>query len=619
MKKNVTKAKFNFNGRTLYDLLGGENIETDSIAIAEQIKNSRDANATDVTIDFSKMEENIITITDNGQGMSLEEIHDNWLTIGTSSKINDSAKLGGKGVGRFSLFRLADKISIKTSKENITYNFTIDKKSLEKNSLSDINIFQEYTNKKLGTQITLTELSKTINLYEIERGIENLVHPEHNKIHKIIYPDSYQQKDYLSPRKFLDQAPFHAVAIIEGMNIKEYKFNCLIKGETYYTNNQINNNFLSTLNKTLSMNFANNINLGEIKIEIYNFFFDRPFLSWHKGIEQTKIKNEMLEAYQGISVYRNGYKIFGHGEEDWLKLAELRLKRPGDNIDNKSTYGLVTLDPVCSISLKEKTNREGFIKSPEYTYFHETVLCIVKQVGADRRESIRNIRKLIKGNPVQPIGIRYNPDQTKKLNKAEKTVQLNNENETKKTKQTSKTDEAKNTGKTVENYPKDNNTSQTIKTDFTEQPGKKDATKKPNPVSPNKIIDISFGYSEETPHKIKDIIEELKRITNKNINSQALLLRCLIDISTQYYQTKNDIDIKKNNLPGNIRIVLNTFSDNKLLDLKAINRVRQSINKENTLQYFNGVAHDYNYRANFSDLVEIWNTFEPYITACIKP
>ena len=128
MKKNVTKAKFNFNGRTLYDLLGGENIETDSIAIAEQIKNSRDANATDVTIDFSKMEENIITITDNGQGMSLEEIHDNWLTIGTSSKINDSAKLGGKGVGRFSLFRLADKISIKTSKENITYNFTIDKK-----------------------------------------------------------------------------------------------------------------------------------------------------------------------------------------------------------------------------------------------------------------------------------------------------------------------------------------------------------------------------------------------------------------------------------------------------------------------------------------------------------
>jgi len=111
----------------------------------------------------------------------------------------------------------------------------------------------------------------------------------------------------------------------------------------------------------------------------------------------------------------------------------------------------------------------------------------------------------------------------------------------------------------------------------------------------------------------------LKRITNKNINAQALLLRCLIDISTQFYQEKHNIERAKNNLPSNIRKVLDYLKNHKKLDHKSINRVRISVNKDKTTEYFNGVAHDFNYRPNFSDLKDIWNIFEPYITTCINP
>lgn len=59
----------------------------------------------------------------------------------------------------------------------------------------------------------------------------------------------------------------------------------------------------------------------------------------------------------------------------------------------------------------------------------------------------------------------------------------------------------------------------------------------------NKLIDVSFECPPDTPEKIKKIIEELKQLTNKYVNAQALLLRCLVDISTDFFKLK--IEFKK--------------------------------------------------------------------------
>lgn len=128
------KASIQFSPRIISEALGSKIIERDSIAIAEQIKNATDANATQVTIDFSKMyeeDEKLITIVDNGEGMSLDEIKDKWLNVATNNKTFDNTQLGGKGIGRFSLFRLADEIEIETTKNGFTNIFTLKKMILK--------------------------------------------------------------------------------------------------------------------------------------------------------------------------------------------------------------------------------------------------------------------------------------------------------------------------------------------------------------------------------------------------------------------------------------------------------------------------------------------------------
>ena len=104
------------------------------------------------------------------------------------------------------------------------------------------------------------------------------------------------------------------------------------------------------------------------------------------------------------------------------------------------------------------------------------------------------------------------------------------------------------------------------------------------------------------------------------VNSQALLLRCLIDTSTKYigdvYPDK--ITIKETDLTGSIITVLNFLSNNKLLDDKHIKRIRNLVKKENAVNYFNGVAHHYDYRPDYTTIKEIWDAFEPYVTICIS-
>ncbi|MER2121476.1 MAG: hypothetical protein ABS935_14495, partial [Solibacillus sp.] len=70
-------------------------------------------------------------------------------------------------------------------------------------------------------------------------------------------------------------------------------------------------------------------------------------------------------------------------------------KRPGDNIDNKLTFGYVILDSEKSINLEEKTNREGFIRNETSTYFTEMMDTIVTYFGLDRKNSAQKLKRLI--------------------------------------------------------------------------------------------------------------------------------------------------------------------------------------------------------------------------------
>ena len=108
----------------LKSVLGSELITNDEVAIFELVKNSFDADATQVDLFFSESQ---IVIIDNGLGMSLADIQNKWLFVAYSSKRDANQQsdfrddiaqrrhyAGSKGIGRFSSDRLGQLIHLQT-------------------------------------------------------------------------------------------------------------------------------------------------------------------------------------------------------------------------------------------------------------------------------------------------------------------------------------------------------------------------------------------------------------------------------------------------------------------------------------------------------------------------
>ena len=114
----------------------GRDLITDRItALFELVKNCYDANATEVEVSFENVgidagtadkSRGRITIKDNGFGMSFEDIRDKWMVIGTSNKRKNPISpapffrrcVGEKGIGRFAVDKLGDKVNIITKRSN---------------------------------------------------------------------------------------------------------------------------------------------------------------------------------------------------------------------------------------------------------------------------------------------------------------------------------------------------------------------------------------------------------------------------------------------------------------------------------------------------------------------
>ena len=128
-------------------LLGREALSNDFEAIDEILRNSNDADAKSVTIDFDfKNGQEIRIIEEDGDGMTYDQIVDNFLVIGTFDKTPKRVKkgqklieeprktkrrnrvmIGRKGVGRFALEKLGKRCEIISKPINSRKKFSFDR------------------------------------------------------------------------------------------------------------------------------------------------------------------------------------------------------------------------------------------------------------------------------------------------------------------------------------------------------------------------------------------------------------------------------------------------------------------------------------------------------------
>lgn len=176
-----------FDLRTI-EHLGIQMYKTLPPVLAELISNSYDADATWVNIEF--IENNgskQIIVTDDGHGMSFEEINESFLVIGKNRRKDNKYSgdtspkgrkvTGRKGLGKLAIFGIANEIQIETIKNNIKNIFNMNLGDIL-NSQTGVYYPQkicenESVNQNPGTKIILKDIKRknAFNLEEIRASI----------------------------------------------------------------------------------------------------------------------------------------------------------------------------------------------------------------------------------------------------------------------------------------------------------------------------------------------------------------------------------------------------------------------------------------------------------------
>ena len=161
---NSSKYQMTINFNILNHL--GINLYSNVPAVlSEIVANSWDADATKVDIE---MENGKITITDNGDGMDHADINDRYLMVGYKRRKGQENRktarernvMGRKGIGKLSLFSIANFIRVETIKGNAKNGFKMSVKTIE-----DLNIENEklpYDEQKPYVPISLPEDELTL-------------------------------------------------------------------------------------------------------------------------------------------------------------------------------------------------------------------------------------------------------------------------------------------------------------------------------------------------------------------------------------------------------------------------------------------------------------------------
>ncbi len=83
----------------IFQVLGGQLVSDRLRALSELVKNSYDADATVVEVRFDEGDPRQIKVSDDGHGMSLREIRNGWLQLGTPLKRQKTESEGNPASG----------------------------------------------------------------------------------------------------------------------------------------------------------------------------------------------------------------------------------------------------------------------------------------------------------------------------------------------------------------------------------------------------------------------------------------------------------------------------------------------------------------------------------------
>lgn len=106
---------------------------------------------------------------------------------------------------------------------------------------------------------------------------------------------------------------------------------------------------------------------GDLNITLYYFLRDAASLRFD-GLKAGEAK-EVLDAFCGVKIYRDGFRVRPYGEEgnDWLLLDRKKIRDPHSyRVGNNQIIGVININSDDNPLLIDSTNREAIIESAAF-------------------------------------------------------------------------------------------------------------------------------------------------------------------------------------------------------------------------------------------------------------
>ena len=424
--------------------MGDQLIGSPRLAIFELVKNAYDADATLVTIEMLRLgtDDAAIIVEDDGDGMSYSTIRDIWLVPAHDHRerqrlVQERTRkgrlpLGEKGVGRFAVHKLGEHVELVTRTQGeqelrveIYWPEVLGQEFLEDARVEiEAREAQVFTGDRTGTRVAVKELrERNLSRGEVRRllrQITSISNPFHER------EDAFDAKLYVPEHpdwidsipdvvSLMDQAPwvYQFKVDADGIISWSYEFRGFkgISAEPRRLRSEKEKLQLpqsdlredgvddAATGGMFSARVASSefmLGIGAVAGQFYVFDRDKELLQRTGG---GQLVIQFLDENGGVRVYRDGMRVYNYGErsDDWLGLDLRRVNTPAKRISRNIVVGVVDLQLEDSGSLREKTNREGFVENGAYDRLRRVVIGALAPLETERKRDKDRVRKMLAG------------------------------------------------------------------------------------------------------------------------------------------------------------------------------------------------------------------------------
>jgi signal transduction histidine kinase len=384
----------------LLKLIGEELISDEVVALSELVKNSHDADASRVIVTFRAVTGGAgsIEVRDDGSGMDVSTLLGRWMEPAASTKVGKGRQftptgrrvLGEKGVGRFAADKLARCLEIvsRCPGRRDEVQAVVDWDRYDNGSL----LLSEVQNRwevrpawevsPHGTLLKMTGLRTAWSERMFRRlsiRLSRLLSPFVDNDPFAIRLESDEFPDYSGDLRgdFLDRAPYRVDADFDGRQVIALALN----GRT------------PVLQR---WNGQGELSCGPVRVRLYVFDLEGEALA---RIGPRMEVRAWLREWTGVSVYRDGFRVWPYGEphDDWLRLDQRRVNSPVEHLSNNQVIGFIEIGRDRNPELKDQTNREGLIHNAAFEDLRRLVYYVLQAIEAERQSIRHPVRRATGG------------------------------------------------------------------------------------------------------------------------------------------------------------------------------------------------------------------------------